>query len=145
VSPWPPPLTVIDEDVAWSRRARDYRRRHPFCHLCERRYANLGPFELRPRLEIHHRQGRNIRSAIGYEDDAELMTLCRPCHARITTAHRRLGRQRGEVIGKRTRKPLAYSHTIAEVTAAARPRYLARAFRRMLLGLPTQGEIIPRR
>jgi hypothetical protein len=146
LSPWPPPLTVTDEDVAWARRARLQRRRVPYCELCERRYAELGPFILRPRLEVHHRCGRGIRSAVGWEDNDELMTLCRPCHARITFRHRRLGRQRGEINGRgRTVNPIGYSHTISEVTAAARPRYLARAFRRMLLGLPTQGVIIPRR
>jgi len=148
--PWVDNRTERQRDADWSANAKRYFKRFPYCELCERRTD----------LQVHHCYGRDVVSPLGYESDDELMTLCsgtsgiykprvfrkakddrlwfaRPrCHNRITTAHRALGRQRGEVIGKRTRKPLAYSHTIAEVTAAARPRYLARAFRRMLLGLP---------
>jgi len=154
VSPWPPPLTVTDEDVAWARRARRYRDQVAnYCQLCERRYVQIHLFTLllftlHPRLEVHHRCGRGVRSAVGWEDNDELMTLCVPCHQRITTEHRRLARLRKvamkDVLKHDTPK---YARIIAEVTAAARPRYIARAFRRMLIDRPpqTQGVIIPRR
>ena len=139
MSPWAPPGAVLDERSAWAVRARRYRQQvADWCELCERRFARWGPFTLRPKLEVHHRQGRGIRSAVGWEDDAELMTLCCPCHDRITAAHRRLGRQRGQINSRgRTVDPFGYSNTIAEVTAAARPRYWARGWRRTILGLPT--------
>jgi hypothetical protein len=146
VTPWPPPLTVIDERTAWTERARRWRRQVNYCQLCERRRVQIGPFELNPKLEVHHRQGRGVRSAVGFEDDAELMTLCCKCHDRITAAHRSLGRQRGQINSRgRTVDPVGYSHTIAEVTAAARPRYWARGWRRTLFGLPNHAVTYPRR
>jgi hypothetical protein len=145
VSPWAPPGVFVDDDLAWSRRARRYRREvADWCELCERRYAQIGPITLRPKLQVHHRCGRGIRSQLGYEDNSELETLCVPCHARITTAHRHLGRQRGQINHRgRTVDPVGYSRTIAEVTAAARPRYVARAVRRMFLDLPPTKEYRP--
>jgi hypothetical protein len=105
----------------------------------ELRRAKLGPFMLNPMLEVHHRRGRGILSAVGYENDSELMTLCCRCHDRITTAHRRLGRQRGQINSRgRTIDPRGYSFTIAEVTDAAHPRYVRRAIRRTLIGLPKE-------
>ncbi len=139
MSPWAPPGVVIDERQAWQRRAREQRRRVGYCELCEARRAQLGPFTLNPMLEVHHRRGRGIVSAVGFEDASELMTLCCRCHDRITTAHRRLGRQRGQINSRgRTIDPRGYSFTIAEVTDAAHPRYVRRAIRRTLIGLPKE-------
>jgi hypothetical protein len=152
--PWVDNRTERQRDADWSARADRYRRRVPYCELCERRTD----------LQVHHCYGHDVVSPYGHESDDELMTLCsgtsgiykpkvfrkakddrlwfaRPrCHNRITNAHRALGRQRGEVVGTRTVKPRAYSATIAEVTAAARPRYWARGWRRTFLGLPSRRE-----
>ncbi len=151
--PWVDNRTKQQRDRDWSRRAVRYLREvASYCELCERRDD----------LQVHHCYGHDVVSPYGYESDEELMTLCagvngipKPqmfrkrkddthwfksprCHNRITYAHQALGRRRGEVIGKRTVRPRAYSSTIAEVTAAAHPRYVRRAIRRTLIGLPKE-------
>ncbi len=139
MSPWAPPGVVIDERSAWSRRASIQRRRVNYCELCEARRIEWGPFTFNPMLEVHHRRGRGIVSAVGFEEAWELMTLCCPCHDRITAAHRQLGRERGQINSRgRTVDPRGYSFTIAEVTSAAHPRYVRRAIRRTLFGLPKE-------
>jgi hypothetical protein len=124
---------------AWVERVARYRREVAnWCQLCEARTVRIWIFTLRVLLEVHHVYGKNGRSPVGYEADDELMTLCVPCHRRITTAHRALGRRRRQIDAwtRRTIDPAGYSQTIAEVTHRARPRYWARAWRRTLWGMP---------
>jgi len=124
----------------WPDRARIHRARWPFCHLCERRDCRLGRFTFYVPLEVHHVYGRGVRSPVGQEREDELWTLCCACHDRLTVAHRRLGRQRGQINRKtnRTVDLVGYSQTIAEVTLNARPPYLSRTWRRVLRGLPKE-------
>jgi hypothetical protein len=128
----PPPLAP---DL-WAARSRRYRREvADYCELCW--YPGPRPFLwgwIGDKLQVHHCDSRGIRSPLGQEVDAELMTLCRPCHQSITRKHQALGRKRGQMAG---RDPLGYSHTIREVTDAARPRWVRRRWHQFLYGRPT--------
>jgi hypothetical protein len=84
---WPAPVVenryrtrrLTPEDAAWAARARRYRREVAnWCEVCEARPRQVvwGFVAIGRRLEVHHLYGRGIVSPVGYEADAELMTVC---------------------------------------------------------------------
>jgi hypothetical protein len=137
---WPAPVIPSWRERAWRYRTEQAN----WCELCERRTWHLGPITFRVELEVHHCNGRGIINPVGLETDAELMTLCKPCHRKITNVHQT--RRRVENRWRRAQRlapvsDLEYAHFIAEATSAARVPYLRRAWWRLWLQLPPQRRI----
>jgi hypothetical protein len=129
---WPAPVIPSWRERAWRYRTEQAN----WCELCERRTWHLGPITFRVELEVHHCNGRGIINPVGLETDAELMTLCKPCHRKITNVHQGRRRRIGCPVTSRE-----YAHIIAEATSAARVPYLRRAWWRLWFGLPPQNRI----
>jgi hypothetical protein len=137
---WPAPVVPSWRERAWRYRSEvcDH------CELCEARTVHVWFLTFRPNLEVHHRCGRGIKAPVGLEPDSQLMTLCRAHHRRITNEHQRRRREQNRWRRAQRLAPVSdieYAHIISEVTSAARPRYLRRAWWRLWFGLPPQNRI----
>lgn len=121
-------------EVSWSLRAIRYRRTcADWCEKCGRYRRKILGHWFGPKLEVHHCRGRGWYRPLGQETDEELMTLCEPCHDRITALSRAESIARGAMdLDGRIVNPALYGIVTREVTDGYPRKWVRFGLRRLM-------------